>query len=53
MNDDEDFDPVGECIHCGGGVPYTEWEAHEFSDTQIVCPLCDGPQTVDDVYPEV
>lgn len=48
--EDEDFDPLGECIHCGAQIPYTQWEEHPFNDG-IVCPECDGPQSVEDVYP--
>jgi len=51
-DEDGDFDPIGECIHCGADVGYSEWEEHPYNDG-IVCPHCDGPQAVDDVYPGV
>lgn len=47
-----DLDPIGECIHCGADVGYSEWEEHPYNDG-IVCPHCDGPQSVEDVYPSV
>jgi len=52
QKDEQEFDPIGVCIHCAAEVGWSEWEEHPYNEG-IVCPHCEGPQAVDDVYPEV